>query len=109
YKLALAEYRDGAIGPAIAEARRAVVADAQLADAYYLLALCLREQNKRDEAVAMLQQALERAPALVPAREELADIFAESGREADRLQQLEALAALDPGHSERRIAVALAQ
>jgi len=109
YKLALARYRDGAVEAALSEARRAMALDEQLADPYYLVALCLRDRGQSGEAVAAFKQAIERSPALLPAREELADMFAADGRVAEQIEQLQALAALDSNRAERQIAIGLAQ
>ena len=109
YRLALARYRDGAVDVALAEARRAIALDEQLADPYYLVALCLKDRGDLDEAVVAFKQAIERSPALLPAREELADMFASSGRINDQIEQLQALAALDNNRAERQIAIGMAQ
>lgn len=109
YKLALAYYRDGALDAALEEARRTMALDDQLADAHYLEALCLRSKGLSDEAVSSFKAAIERAPGMIPAREELADLYAESGRYTEELEQLQVLAGLDSKRSERQIAVGLAQ
>jgi tetratricopeptide (TPR) repeat protein len=109
YKLGLARYRDGAVDVALSEARRAIALDEQLADAYYLAALCLRDRGQLDEAAVAFKQAIERSPALLAAREELADLFGGSGRSNDQIEQLQALAALDSNRAERQIAIGLAQ
>ncbi len=57
YKLALARYRDGSIDAALDEARRAVALDDQMADAHYLIALCLRDKGLPEDAVAALAGA----------------------------------------------------
>jgi Flp pilus assembly protein TadD len=109
YKLALSRYRDGAVDVALAEAQKASAQDGQLADPYYLAALCLRDKGLTDESMVSFRQAIDRGPALLPAREELADMFAGAGRYSEQIEQLQALAALDPRRIERQIAVALAQ
>ncbi|MGC4083836.1 MAG: tetratricopeptide repeat protein [Vicinamibacterales bacterium] len=109
YKLALARYRDGQIDAALADARSALLLDDRLADAHYLAALCLRDQGHPDQAVTMLKGAVERGPGLVAAREELADLYAASGRYADQLEQLQVLAGLDSRRAERQVAIGLAQ
>lgn len=109
YKLALARYRDGTLDVALEEARRAVVLDDTLADGHYLIALCLRDKGQQDGAAAALQRAIELAPSLVPAREELADLLGTRRRYSAQLEQLQALANLEPGRPERVIAVGLAQ
>jgi len=109
YKLALARYRDGAVEAALADARRAIALDGQLADPYYLAALCLHDGGQAAEAVAAFKQAIERSPALLAARKELADMFAADGRATEQIEQLQALAALDGNRAERQIAIGLAQ
>lgn len=109
YKLALAHYRDGALAAALADARTAATLDDQLADPHYLIALCLRDQGQRDEALASLKAAVERAPGFVAAREELADLYAATGRYTEQLEQLQVLAGLDGQRTERQVAIGLAQ
>jgi Flp pilus assembly protein TadD len=48
------------------------------------------------------------SPGLIPAREELADLYAASGRPADELEQLQVLAGLDGAHVERQVAIGMA-
>jgi tetratricopeptide (TPR) repeat protein len=109
YKLALAHYRDGAVDAALADARRAVALDSQLADAYYLAGLCLRDKGQTDQAVEALEQAVERSPGSIAAREELADLYAAARRPREQLEQLQAIARLDAGRPERQIDIALAE
>lgn len=109
YKLALARYREGAIPVALSEARRAIALDDDLATAHYLVALCLRDQGQADQAVTALEAAVSRAPGMIPAREELADLLAASGRYPEQLEQLQVLAGLDSGHTDRQVAIGLAQ
>src|SRR4051794_1015042 len=109
YKLALARYRDGAVDTALAETRRALALDARFADAHYLAALCLRDKGLSDDAVVSLQLAVESAPGLIAARDELADMLASAGRYSEQLEQLQVLAGLDGRRPERQIAIALAQ
>ncbi len=110
YKLALARYRDGAVDTALAETRRALALDAQLADAYYLAALCLRDKglSERCRRVASDSRS-NRSPGLIAAREELADMLAAAGRYVEQLEQLQVLAGLDGRRPERQIAIGLAQ
>ncbi len=109
YKLALARYRDGTVDAALDQARRAVALDDQLADAHYLIALCLRDKGLPEDAVAALIRAIDRAPGMLPAREELADMYAASGRFTEQLEQLQVLAGLDTRRTERQVAIGLAQ
>ena len=70
--------------------------DDRLADAHYLLGLCLREQDADGRGAARRSNsAVALAPGLIPAREELADLYASLGRRADELEQLQVLAGLD--------------
>ncbi|MCC7418025.1 MAG: tetratricopeptide repeat protein [Acidobacteria bacterium] len=108
YKLALARYRDGAILAALAAIERAIALNGARADAYYLRGLCLRDRRRAAEAVEALEQAVARAPGLIAAREELADLYGELGRRVDELEQLQVIAGLDKDHVERQVAVAIA-
>ena len=109
YKLALARYRQGWNQGAIPPLRRAVQLNDRFAEAYHLLGLALRKQGQIVEATRTLQRAVRTDPTLAPAREALADIHASAGRHGARLEQLEALAALDVDRPERFISLALAQ
>ncbi len=108
YKLALALRNDGNLPRAIAALGQAIKLSDRFAEAHYLLGVCLREAHRTDEALAALTRAVTLSPALIPAREELADLHALRGRRREEIEQLEALAALDPGRAERLIAVGLA-
>jgi tetratricopeptide (TPR) repeat protein len=107
YKLALAQYSAGRPRPAVSALQKAVGIDDRFAEAYYLLGLCFRDLQKRDESLRALQTAVRFAPAMIHAREELADLYGRLGRIDDRTGQLEALLALDPGPS-RQVALGLA-
>jgi tetratricopeptide (TPR) repeat protein len=95
YKLALAQYRDGNLDAALQSVRQSVALDAKFADSAYLLGLCLRDTHQPREAVRAFEQATAIAPGLVPAREELADLYRALDRRADEIEQLQLLAALD--------------
>jgi tetratricopeptide (TPR) repeat protein len=108
-KLAVARYRAGRIDQALAAAREAVRLDENIADAHYLIGMCLRDKQQPAEAAAALEKAAAIAPTLVPAREELAELYATLGRRGDELEQLQLIAVLDRGRVERQVAVGLAQ
>ena len=55
YKLALARYRDGDVDGAIAALNDALQLNDRMADAYYLLGLCLREQHAAARGAAGLR------------------------------------------------------
>jgi tetratricopeptide (TPR) repeat protein len=97
YKLALAHYRSGHPTAALEPVRRAIALDRQFTEAYYLLGLCERETKRVDEAAAAFKRALSVSPTFSPAREELAALDAARGRRRDSIEQLETLAALEPG------------
>ena len=78
YKLAMARYRSGNLEGALAATGETIRLRDQFPDAYYLRGLCLREQGRLDEAIAAFEKAVALAPSLVPAREELADVYASS-------------------------------
>ena len=107
YKLALANYSARRPERAIEALQKAVAIDDRFAEAYYLLGLCFRDTQNRDGALNALQTSVRLAPAMVHAREELADLYGRLGRLNDRLAQLEALVGLDPG-PRRQVALGLA-
>jgi tetratricopeptide (TPR) repeat protein len=107
YKLALAYIRHGRAGEAIDPLRQAIDLDDRQAEAHYLLGLALRETGSADAAVRELKRAVTLNPALIPAREELAELQMTPGRSRDGIEQLEAIAALEP-LPERHVDVALA-
>ena len=108
YKLALAYYRNGQAALAIEPLRRALALDDRFAEAHYLLAMCLRDRKRDAEAVKSLTRALQINPAFGAAREELADLDPHAGQDARGIEQLEALAALEPARPQRMVNVGLA-
>jgi tetratricopeptide (TPR) repeat protein len=108
YKLALAKYHAGAPADAVQSLTSALRMDPKLAEAHYLLGLCLDTLRRRDRARASLHRAVELSPALLDAREKLADLDRQAGRTDERIYQLEALRTLDPGAAARHVAVGLA-
>ena len=108
YRLALARYRMGLVAAAIPPLRQALSVDDQFAEAYYLLGLCLREQQQSEAALEALHVAVDLAPELIPAREALADLHASLGQTSREIEQLEALDALDAGRPDRSIELGLA-
>ena len=108
YKLALAYYRSGQITLAVDPVRKSIALDDRFSEAHYLLALCLKAQKHNAEAMASLGRALELNPALGVAREELAALDLAQGKTREGIEQLEALAALEPSKPERLINVGLA-
>jgi tetratricopeptide (TPR) repeat protein len=108
YKLALARYRGGDIDGTMATLNEAIRLDDRMADAYYLLGICLRERGRTAPALAAFEKAVALSPGLIPAREELADLYAAAGRPGDELEQLQVLAGLDGAHVERQVAIGLA-
>jgi tetratricopeptide (TPR) repeat protein len=107
YKLALAHYRNGTPARAIDPLRRAVTIDDRFVEAHYLLGLCLRETD-RTQALRALRRALEINATFAAAREELARAYEGMGRWQDAIDELEALAALEPTRAERLVNVGLA-
>jgi tetratricopeptide (TPR) repeat protein len=108
YKLALARYRAGSLEAALSAGTESLRLNAPFPDAQYLLGVCLREMGRSAEAVEAFEKALAVSPGLIPAREELADLYASLGRKGDELQQLQVLAGLDRDRVERQVAVSLA-
>lgn len=108
YKSALARYRAGEMTAALAALDLTIRLDDHMADAHYLMGLCLRDLGRTAEAIAALEKAVARAPGLIEAREELAEIYAMLGRRAAELRHLQFLAGLEGHRVERRIAVGMA-
>jgi tetratricopeptide (TPR) repeat protein len=107
YKLALAHFRNGQAARAVDPLRRAVALDDRFVEAHYLLGLSLRESD-RQQSLRSLRRALELNPTFAAAREELARVYEQMGRWQDAIDQLEALAALEPARAERLVNVGLA-
>ena len=99
YKLALARYRGGQPTLAITWLARAIALDDKFAEAHYLLGLCQRDAQRPAAAQASLVKAIELAPTMVAAREELADLYDKLHRSDDAIEQREALRVLDPSTS----------
>jgi tetratricopeptide (TPR) repeat protein len=108
YKLALAHFRAGQVRLASDALHKALAIDDRLSEAHYLLGMCLRQTNQRSEARRALMRAVDINPTFAVAREELADLDAALGRRRDGIEQLEALAALEPNKPDRLVQVALA-
>ena len=107
YKLALARYHDSKPAAAVEALRAALKIDDRFAPAHYLMGLCLETLKKPEAARTALQRAIQFGPALLDAREALATLHHRHARTEDRLAQLEALRALDPGVT-RLVALGLA-
>lgn len=109
FKLALARYRQGDCTAAMGALDQTLRLDDRNADAHYLRGLCLRDTHRLDEARHALERAVALSPAMIPAREELADVYAALGRRADEIEQLQLVAGLDRDQPARQVAVGLAQ
>jgi Flp pilus assembly protein TadD len=109
YKVALSRYRAGDLDAALAAAARTARLSDNDPEVHYLLGLCLRDRRKTGEAQRAFERAVALSPGFVPAREELADLYAAENRRADELDQLQVIAGLDREHVERQVAVGLAQ
>ena len=108
YKLGLAQYRAGQIMAASEALERALALDQRLAEAHLLLGLCRRDLGRLPAARASLETATRLAPALTAPREALASLSLVSGDTGRAIDQLEALAAIDPTQPNRLVAVGLA-
>jgi tetratricopeptide (TPR) repeat protein len=109
YKLALARYRGGDVEATLTSLRRAIAANDQMPDAYYLLGLCLRDRNQLPAAIDAFERSVALSPALIAAHEELADLYTAAGRHAEAIEQLQLIAGLDRTHVGRQVALGLAQ
>ena len=108
YKVSLAYVQQGRPRDAIDPLRRALSLDERFAEAHYLLGFALRNAGQPDEALRAVKSAVALNGALVAAREELADLYLARGRSRDGIDQLEAIAALEPSVAGRLVDVALA-
>jgi tetratricopeptide (TPR) repeat protein len=108
YKLALAQYRAGHRARAIASLERALALEEGLAEVHLLMGLCLRDAGNLSAARLALEAATRQAPGLVASREALADLYHLLGEQPRAIDQLEALAALDPNHPQRLVSLGLA-
>ena len=106
YKLGLSQYRAGQPSACITALESALELRNESAEAHYLMGLCLQDARKPKDAIASLERSVALAPAMLQARQELADAYGRLGRSDNRIAQLEALLALDPGPS-RELALGL--
>jgi tetratricopeptide (TPR) repeat protein len=106
YKLAVARYREGRTGAAIDPLRRAIALAPALPEPQYLLGLSLRDSGRLDESLAALSTAAKLSPGMLAAREARAEVLQTRGDVSRAVDELEALAALEPERPERAVAVA---
>jgi tetratricopeptide (TPR) repeat protein len=110
YKLGLARYRAGQAKQAMSALQQALSIDPAMGEAYYVLGLAQRDLNQLAGARKSLEEAARRSPASqTAAREALADVYLLDGDHGKAINQLEALAALEPTRADRVVAVGLAQ
>ena len=108
YKLGLAQYRAGQPSRSIASLDRALALEGGLAEVHLLKGLCLRDEGRLAAARLSLEAATRLAPGLVAPREALAEVYQSLGEQPRAIDQLEALAALDPTNHQRLVALGLA-
>jgi tetratricopeptide (TPR) repeat protein len=110
YKLGLARYQNGRLQPAVDPLQQALALDPAMGEAYYVLGLIQRDLDQLPAARKSLEEAARRSPASqTSAREALAEVHSLEGEHTRAINQLEALAALDPARVERLVALGLAQ
>lgn len=110
YKLGLAKYRARRARDATAVLKQALAIDPAMGEAHYVLGLVQRDLDQGPAARKSLEEAARRSPASqTSAREALADVYLQDGDYTKAINQLEALAALEPGRADRLVAVGLAQ
>jgi tetratricopeptide (TPR) repeat protein len=110
YKLGLARYRAGRSRDAIPVLQQALSIDPAMGEAHYVLGLVQRDLDQVPAARKSLEEAARRSPASQTApREALAELYLQDGDYLRAINQLEALAALEPTRSDRVVAVGLAQ
>lgn len=110
YKLGLARYRAGRLDSAASPLQQALALDPAMGEAYYVLGLVQRDTDQLPAARKSLEEAARRSPASqTSAREALADVYLLEGDYGKAINQLEALAALEPTRPDRVVAVGLLQ
>jgi tetratricopeptide (TPR) repeat protein len=110
YKLGLARYRAGRTKQALMVLQQALAIDPAMGEAHYVLGLVQRDLDQMPAARKSLEEAARRSPASqTSAREALADAYLTDGDYNRAINQLEALAALEPTRADRMVAVGLAQ
>ena len=109
YKLAIARYRTGNLAGTISALSKTSQGPEATPEMHYLLGLAYRDSNRLEDAQRAFEKALSLSPGLIPAREELADLYSAHSRRGDLLDQLQLLAGLDRNRVEREVVVALAQ
>ena len=108
YKLALAQVRQEQPASAVTTLNRVIALDNRSAEPHYLLGVSLRALGRDEEALQALSRAISLNAGFIAAREERATIYEERGRSRESLEEVEAIAALEPRRPERLVAVALA-
>lgn len=109
YRLALARYRDGDTDASLAALAQALRLGEAPPEALYLQGLCLRDLRQQPEAAKAFEAAVARSAGMIPAREELAEVYTSLGRHTEALEQLQYIALLDRANTERQVAVGIAQ
>ena len=107
YKLGLARLLTGRVGEAAEALTSAVALDNLLAEAQYLLGICLRELQRPADAQRAFERAVALSPSSISAREQLADVYAAAGNRPALIRQLDVLLEADP-RSSRQTALAAA-
>ena len=108
YKLALSSRGAGHLTRAISSLQKAVTLNPWFHEAHYVLGLCFKDRGQLQDARTAFAKAIAASPAFIPAREELAEFHRLQEHTRDEIDELDALAALDPTRAERLVAVGLA-
>ena len=110
YKLGLARYRARRPKEALPVLQEALSIDPAMGETHFVLGLVQRDLDNMAAARESLEEAARRSPASqTGAREALADLYLQEADYGRAINQLEALAALEPTRPERAVAVGLAQ
>ena len=108
YKLGLTRFQDGNAAAAIPPLERAVELDTAFAEAHHVLGLALRERSGPTAALPALRRAIVLSPEGTDARLELADVLGVLGLHEQRIDELEAVAALNPLQPQHQVILGLA-
>jgi len=108
YKLGLALYQDGQAAAAVTQVTNALRINGDVAEAHHLLGLCFQALVRTQEARGAFERAIRLTPAFIAPREALGKLYLDEGHQQLAIEQLEALATLEPLRPDRVAAVSLA-
>lgn len=107
FNLGMTYYRQGQLGAAEENFRKAVTAQFPVFEAFIRLSDVLVEQGRTDEALELLEDAKLRFPEEIEASYQLGKLLMEMGRTSEARPLLQEVIAKDPGSDRARLAASL--